>query len=328
MKNRHSSTDLLRLTASFFVVLLHAAAQKMGAISPAESGAWLPCLFNALSRFSVPVFVMISGRYLLADHCSISRALKKAGEMLRLLLLWGGLYLLVDLLRGWRWESLGELIGKWLTQPVHLWYFYAAMALYLFAPLLSVFTVNASRQQLLYALFLTGLLGSVVTTALRSGEFLLLSAIMEKTKLPYAMGFFFCFLLGHYLTRYPLHKRGLTLLCAAGAAGVVCTFAGTLILSRSSGGWNDLLLSFYAPNVLLTSAAVFAAANSVSIPRSLQPLLSLLAGASGGVYGLHILVLSLLPAAIPGVLLPAVCTYVLSCAAVLLAKQAVLLVKR
>ena len=328
MRERHSSTDLLRFTASFFVVLLHAAAQEMGGLSGTESGAWLPCLYNAVSRFSVPIFVMISGRYFLASPCSISRSTKKALQMLRLLLSWSGLYLAVDLIRGWRPDSVSAALARWLTEPVHLWYFYAAAALYLFAPILSVFTVNASRQQLIYALFLTGLFGSVVTTALRAERFPLLAELIEKSKVPYAMGFLFCFLLGHYLTRFPPQKRCRLLLYAAGAAGTLFTFAGTLFLSRSNGGWTEFLFSFYAPNVILTAAAVFTAANHVSLSASVQPFLSALADASGGVYGLHILILSLLPSVIPGILLRTLAAYVASCTAVLIVKRALRLVKR
>ena len=83
MKTHYTETDVLRLAASFSVVLLHSAASRMSGLEPMAEEAWVPCLVNSLCRFGVPVFVMISGRYLLASECSIRRAVKKAAEAVK-----------------------------------------------------------------------------------------------------------------------------------------------------------------------------------------------------------------------------------------------------
>ena len=295
MKTHHTETDVLRLTASFSVALLHSAAARMSGMEPAADGAWVPCLLNALCRFGVLVFVMISGRYMLASECSIRRAGSKAAKTLGALLLWSSVYLGYALLAGWRPAGTGDVIWRLLAEPVHLWYFYAAAALYLLAPVLSVFTRHATHRQFLYGLALTGTMGCVVVILLRTGRFPMLSAIMEQTKLPYTTGFLFCYLLGYYLFRYPLGRRGLILLGGAGILGWAATFAGTLWLSGRAGAWNDLLLSFYAPNVVVTSAAVFAWAQRIfgrwAMPDRARRVLAAAAGTTGGIYGLHMLVL-------------------------------------
>ena len=66
--------------------------------------------------------------------------------------------------------------------------------------MLSAFAANANRRLLLYAVVLTGIFGSPVTLLLRAGLCPLLSRIMEQSKLPYAMGFLHCYLLGRYLS--------------------------------------------------------------------------------------------------------------------------------
>ena len=296
MPSRHPQTDALRLLSSFAVVLLHVAARRMSAL-PVD-GAWLPCLVNSLCRFAVPIFVMVSGRYMLAEACPTRRGLQKAGRMLLTMLGWAALYLLYALARGWRPAGAGEVVYRLLTEPVHLWYFYAAAALYLFTPVLAVFTRSASRQQLLYAVWLTGLFGSVVTILLRTSHFALLGAVMDKTKVPMSMGFLCCYFLGYYLMRFPPERRGRALLAAGGALGWAATFAGTMWLSARSGNWNELLLSFFAPNVILTSAAVFALVNHWGAGELSDRACRLLAAAgrtTGIIYGLHMLLLWLLP---------------------------------
>ena len=191
-----------------------------------------------------------------------------------------------------------DVVWRLLTQPVHLWYFYAAAGLYLLAPVLSVFTRHATHRQFVYGLVLTGASGCGIVILLRTSHFPLLSAVMEQTKLPYATGFLFCYLLGYYLFRYPLERRGLILWGAAGLLGWGITFAGTFWLSARAGAWNDLLLSFYAPNVVVTSAAVFAWVQRVFgrwvLPDRVRRLLAGAAGTTGGIYGLHMLLLWLL----------------------------------
>ena len=320
MRNHHTETDVLRLLASFAVALLHSAAARMSAVSPGEAGAWLPCLLNALCRFGVPVFVMISGRYMLSSECGIRRAVRKAAKTLVTLLLWAAVYLGYELFRGWRPVGGMEVVERLLTQPVHLWYFYAAAGLYLMAPMLSVFTRHATHRQFVYGLVLTGISGCGIVVLLRTGSVPLLSAVMEQTKLPYATGFLFCYLLGYYLFRYPLGRRGLIVLGGAGLLGLGATFAGTMWLSVRARAWNDLLLSFYAPNVVLTSAAVFAWVQCVfgrlALPDRPRRVLAGLAGTTGGIYGLHMLVLWQLQGAGLPVLAEAAVVYLISAAVV------------
>lgn len=62
MNEHHTETNILRLTASFAVVLLHVSARRLSG----EDWELLPCAVNGATRFAVPLFVMISGRYMLS----------------------------------------------------------------------------------------------------------------------------------------------------------------------------------------------------------------------------------------------------------------------
>ena len=61
------NTDVMRLIASFFVVMIHLSSNN-GAVG---------LMFNSISRFSVPVFVMISGALFLNRNISIKTLYKK-----------------------------------------------------------------------------------------------------------------------------------------------------------------------------------------------------------------------------------------------------------
>ena len=68
MKN-DSSIDVLRIIAAFAVVVIHVAClYSEGKISCNDSFWWFANVFNSFSRWSVPVFIMISGSLLIKDN--------------------------------------------------------------------------------------------------------------------------------------------------------------------------------------------------------------------------------------------------------------------
>ena len=281
---RCADADLLRIIACFFVVMLHSC----GAGSPTA------VIMNSITRFSVPVFVMISGRFCLSADNTPGHYLKKCGRLMLTFLLWSALYLLVD-------GDFSGNAGFWgvtcalLAGPQHFWYIYAAMALYLSAPILRVFCRNADKKLIGYFLLLTFLFGSVVNTLLAAGSVPLLKTIMAEMKAEKMLGFLCLFVFGFYFERFGLEKKQRTALYVLGGAGVVITAAGTLLMPLNTGGYDVLLFGFFTPNVLLYSAAVYVAVTELykkhPAGERARRFISGLAECSFGVYLLHVLVL-------------------------------------
>lgn len=286
-----TDADLMRVAAAFFVVMIHASGTRtLAAVS-----------YNALARFSVPVFIMLSGWYMLARPIDGKRLARKIGTLLALSLAWSAVFYVYDLLCGARsWEGPRALAAYLLTQPFHLWYLWALIALYLFTPLFSVFVGHAARPQYRYALLLTFVFGSPVVIALRSGRAPVLAAIVDNMKVAYLLGFVFCYLLGGYFRRWGCDlggKRGRGVLYALGALGLLVTVFGTRRLS-AGGEIDQLLESFFAPNVLASSAAFFVLVKRICAKRSFSPRFSAVLRESAdctlGVYLLHPLLLLML----------------------------------
>ena len=323
----------MRIIAAFFVVMIH--------VSGIASRAGI--FYDSIARFSVPVFVIISGYYMLARPVSCGRAFQKAGRLILLMLIWAAIYLAYGLYTGGfeftgltAAARLSEAAAFLFTRPVHLWYMYAAAALYIFTPCLYVFCKNATKAEYIYGLCLCFVLGCVVTTALRSGQLPLFSEIMDKSKAPYLLGFIFLYLFGGYIGKYGRPQAKLRrVFYILGILGVLATIFGTLVLTGFAGEgsgaaglgkfWQpaafaeaipaDLLLSFFAPNVVLAATAFFLALKKA--PRSfrgegdgsgaelcgeaagkstlrLRSMLHELSGCTLGIYLMHPLILRIL----------------------------------
>lgn len=317
-----TDTDIMRIVASFFVVMIHAATTEgMGMV------------YNALARFSVPVFVLISGYYLLRRPHPGIRIARRIGSLVGIHILWSALYyvfyrLVGDLPKG----SFGDTLRYLLTQPTHLWYLYALAGLWLLLPILQAFARHASKEEYRYALWITGILGTVVTLGVRSGISTVFSTVVENTKIPYALGFVFLFLMGGYLFRFPIERAGIWYI--AGGAGALLTVLSALLLPQDMA--ISLALSFYAPGTVLASIAFFLWMKRMCAKRSLALRCSasawkIIAAASGGVYLIHPMILRLydlwlaplLPVEMAWVTVPmaTVWTFAVSLAIVMLLKK-------
>ena len=61
-KSRNISFDLLRIISAFSVVMLHVSAEYIHSNPVGSLDFQLANFMNSISRFGVPIFVMISGR--------------------------------------------------------------------------------------------------------------------------------------------------------------------------------------------------------------------------------------------------------------------------
>ena len=154
---RESNFDLLRIFSAFAVIAIHVSGQFVWAMNGPdglESNYVLnSVLWQVLSRFAVPCFVMISGAFILANdkNADFSYFYKKSVHKFLLpLLLFSLLYYVYSniLLVGGHFliqkpetlslEVLFEPLLSWIKgEPFyHLWYMYMLIGLYLFVPIL------------------------------------------------------------------------------------------------------------------------------------------------------------------------------------------------
>lgn len=274
-KSHDYRIDRLRLLACFGVVLLHSSFGE---------DPWDLAL-NAFARFCVPVFVMISGYFMLERPLPLRRILQKTGSLLGKMLLWSGIYLLYSCAaEGYRPQSIPVYL---LTEPVHLWYLYATMGLYLMTPILHVFVRSADEREFGYALGFCFAMGCCVTMLVRLNLIPVAAVILDKTKLPSMLGFVFLYLMGGYFRKFGIrHKKGWL---AAGAACSLFSMAYAVLTRKSE------LLSFLAPNVAVPAAACFAVYMTRSPVREKhRKWLRSAAGCTMGVYLIHVMVSAVL----------------------------------
>jgi len=309
INGRVAFADLLRVFASFAVIVFHLAGGQLSAVAVGSQSWQVLNLYHGLVHWCVPVFVMLSGMFMLDTKKGLPLTKLLFHNCLRIvicLMFWGGVYAIVGYcLDGGRftWAGLWKAIWDALRGDTryHLWFLYMILGLYLVTPILRAFCRGASRRDFHYFFVIALLFASILPTAFalwpRAGALPVLKLWYERLEVQLVMGYVGYYVAGWYLREYTLSRVAEALIYVFGIVGGVVTVWGTRVLSHGSGQLYEALYSFFAPNVVAFSVAIvvlFRYILGVSEERSRRQRLSGVARVTFGIYLVHDLFLTLL----------------------------------
>lgn len=300
-KKRDLSMDLLRICSALFVVLLHTSALYMALKggSP-DSAEWQTAnLFNSMTRWTVPVFIMISGAFLLQKEIPVRLLYGKyIKHIVVLLLIWNTCYNVPGIFTP-PLLSFKNLITNILIHTdrgIHLWFLYMLAGVYAVSPFLKKIVDGALSK---YFLCLW-LLGSVLFLGFeRSGIAPLetLSDITLQFTTYITIGYAGYFVLGYYLYRQqPLSQPVRRILYALGIAGMCAAAVGTSLLSLHKGEYSAYFHDNHNIATVLTATALFVYFHyrKFSFTPKAERFIKRCSDLTLGIYLVHVLILKIL----------------------------------
>lgn len=210
-KKRIISYDFLRIIGAFSVIMLHTSA-LFWYDYPLDSTRWFFAnTYDALFRFGVPIFVMISGSLFLNPEkkLDIDRLYKhNIVRMLILYVIWSCLYGLYDCLFFDRANlTLNDVIKQMLGGRYHLWFLPMIIGIYMLLPILRTWVKHATKEELEYFLLLFFVLQISKTTLLcflRNPE---LNQILDSFSTEMVCSYVGYFVLGYYLDQIGIDEK-------------------------------------------------------------------------------------------------------------------------
>lgn len=294
-KNREGWADALRTFAILAVVLLHCAAMNIGGELPGDTRFWVINLMDGGVRWGVPVFVMLSGAFLLDPEKEMTTRqwLARVGRIALLTVFWGAVYALYDARAAhmgleWLLEGLISLVTCRLHY--HLWFLPMLLGLYLLLPLFRALVRGAERKTLWLAVGLWA-------AALALDKLFAFAPALpgqgwfEALDLGHLLGYGGYLILGYLLRTCEIRPKRAYALYAAGALGLLVTWGGTYLASVAAGHFAVGLYSYFVPNVSVTAAAVFLLVRQLDLGK--RPAWGQLSALSLGVFVLHPLFIDL-----------------------------------
>ena len=239
--NRVAYLDILRILATFGVIFIHITAD--GLCYPIMSYNWYVAIVgDSLVRWSVPIFVMISGALFLNPEKEVlykNILAKKVPRLLIAYISWWIIYA-AAIVSVWYFYKQQPFQTDWVMPHYHLWFLPMLMGVYLLIPVLRKIASNG--KSLLYALviWVVYLIGTFVFTDD-------IKKIFPLYVIHILIGYSGYFLLGYYLSKTNFSRIQRVIVYILGIVGIIITIAG----------FDELFLSYLSLHVAMMSAALF-----------------------------------------------------------------------
>lgn len=230
--------DILRILASFLVVLIHVTTVGISDYEIGSSTWCVSLVLNSVCHWAVPVFFMISGMFFLDPEREMppQKLLKHILKIIICIAVWGFLYSLLDQYVYGHISAKSILIAVYgiITGNTgyHLWFLYTLLALYLATPTLRILTAHATKRQLEYALVVWFLLGICVSQVNELAECMLAVEEILPYESPAVAGFAGFYLLGYYLKKYTVPEKFIPALYILGLLCMIAMPIANLVLSE------------------------------------------------------------------------------------------------
>lgn len=296
MKDRIYFLDRLRVLACFMVIVIHVSSYNWG-LADINGTNWKAMnIYDSIARFSVPIFVMISGYIFLNRDVEYKTIIKKHALKLFIafIIFLGLYYLLLPFIAGDRFNN--------SVSYSHLWFLIMMILLYLITPILKkiVEDINIERLFLLFIFIFRVLLTSAEVYLNNLSLFSLssvVSRLIEFVGTVNVVNFFdysFYYVLGHYISKVELSKKKRIIIYVLGLLG----FASTIFMTNgyiiSFQELTDVYYQNFMINIVLESISVFILFQYNFNKQSNNKLLIDLSNASFGVYLIHIFIIHLI----------------------------------
>lgn len=296
-KQRIIYFDVLRIAATLGVMLLHISSQNWS-VTNVTSFQWQTFnFFDSIVRWTVPIFVMISGALFLDRDISIGKIFKNnIFRIITAFLFWSVLYAGVSFAQG---TSFKKACLQVVQGHFHMWFLFMIVGLYLIVPFVKKIIESEALVKYFFAL------GLIFTFIIPQGIAILnlvngtlgktANSIVGNINFHFTLGYIFYFILGYYLSKIDLSKKMRVIIYCLSAIGFVCTILGTLFVSIYSNGPKQTFYGYLTLNVLLESLGVFVFfkynLNLIHMSEKLQNIVAKLSKYSFGAYLAHLMVI-------------------------------------
>ena len=242
----------------------------VGFYAPIKSTTFITgTILDSLSRFAVPVFIMISGALMLDETKKLSnkRILKKSLFLFFILCIWSfvnAVYfqIIIPIKDGEKISKL-QFLKECILGHYHLWYLYMLIGLYLITPILRYFVKKSNVKLVIYFIllsvlfqFITPSFNLILNKVFPSSLDNIYSDYVDGFILDFICGYTTYYLLGWLITNFNLKKSYKIVVYVCGLLGLLIIIIGTFLIVR-----NDYRTEIFFSNlnlpVLLYSASLF-----------------------------------------------------------------------
>lgn len=311
LSQRQYHLDYLRVFDSLAIILLHVVCQNMSYVEPAGTEWSIYNFCNGLSRWGVPVFIMMSGALFLSREIPTKKLYTKYISRLAISFgVWSLFYAFVNpigelLFKDNYTISIQEIINHFISGEVHLWFIPMLIGLYMCIPFMKTFVNNKSTTKyflLLSFIFLflrtqINLITDNLITGSATDTIDSINTLFNHINISMVLGYSCYFILGYVLNKEDIPSGTRKLIYAGGIVGFIGTIGLNYLVAKNNNATTEAFYNASSINILLVSVAIFVFFRyNITGVACLNKLIVKLSKYSFGAYLSHIFVLKVLAA--------------------------------
>ena len=299
---RNIKLDILRILAALGVVALHVSSEYIDILPVAGVGFNIAVFINSLTRFAVPVFVMISGELFLDTKKEITVKKIWLHNVLRLFviyLIWSYGYYVFQSLYIWKFDFYRHGLVRTVTGIVyatnHLWFIWMIIGLYILTPVIKTWLKSADEKNIRYFIdvfFFFQIIRMTLTILVNKS---LTDKMSELVTITEVSGYIGYYVLGYYLANYKINRNLRTALFVMLPVGIALNFICAAILSKADGAYNPGIYDSFGVFTFLNCIALYLLVDKMSgkIKKGKAFIINL-SKDTLGVYLVHIMLLEVI----------------------------------
>lgn len=303
LQNRSVHYDLLRIFASLAVICIHVCAESLTWESrDVSSSTWAYLnIFDSLSRISVPIFIMLSGSFIIDKYKENSLKNLYTKNIFRLVcsyIFWSCVYVVFNLTKDFIFHNpidKKDLIYNLIQGEYHLWFIPMLIFLYAVTPLLKEICSTKKNEQYFVLLACIPVIFNFINYFITIKP---LNVLFEHAGFQLVSGYTVYFILGHYLNRYEIQKKHRILIYILAVASAVLTIVGSSWHYISNKPGESYFFKYLSPNVFIFSIAIFLIFkhnfSKIHFGEKTKKLIVKLSSLTFGIYLSHIIFVKIL----------------------------------
>lgn len=301
IKSRQIGFDLLKIISCISVIIIHMSAYVLNTISVDTLQYKIASSYAGVVHFSVGVFVMITGAFLLSrDEMSKKKIFK------HYILKVGLIYIITSMIYKIFYYNGGDLnnlsiniiFGMFIrtlagSSHLHLWYLYMLLGLYLIYPLIYKLVRKSNKEELKYTLIVLLFLSSILFS---------INELLGLLKLDFRIStelklsiYIFYFIAGFYLYKYNLSKRKSILLISLIPISSIFTIILSNIRALQIKAFSLNFINYESINIVLSALGMFylfkLINKKIKFSENISKIVYFLSKETLGIYLIHLLVM-------------------------------------
>ena len=282
----------LRVFATIFVILIHTSGGALFHFKDMPQSWWAANIIAGFGRFTVPVFVMISGALLLGKEMEFFGFIQK--RFLRVWVpftLWVIVYVLYHNFFETKPYSFQTALIQYFTGGNylygHLWFVYMILGLYLVTPFLNNWLLKAKDSQIYILL----------------GFCFIMSCVIHLIKRPLNIHIYrdlqnFVGYIGYFVAGYVLKNKQFNInklwYVFVFIIGYLLMIFGSYYLVKTTGKLDMFFYDYFSPSTFLMSISIFLIFKNIFNYEFLPKIMNPLDKFSFGIYLCHLQIITIL----------------------------------